>query len=274
MKKICLVLLGVILLVGLLSVEGFCWIGDERLREIDERILETERRLLDLGEGQLLNRLEWADWGVDLLNQDAKSMEEEIARERERWRELRKESYNSERAWSEWEEVGRKLDRLEQRKRRLHRVLSRLKKLRSRLGARLWKVRRISRPGPFRLGLGVGWLNRDSTTVVEIEMRILDTITLFYGGNGYTEEDRDRLRFDYLGGEILLGKVPCPFTSSVTLRFPLGVEFIQEDIQLCTGFMVEGNWENTRGETTKGFGQVRLGLGENPLITLLVGVIF
>ncbi len=64
MRKVLVVLVGLVLLLAIMPATGYCWIGDRQLEQINRRIDETEARLMDLDEDQLLNRLEWTNWAV------------------------------------------------------------------------------------------------------------------------------------------------------------------------------------------------------------------
>lgn len=59
-KKLLILMLGLLLAGLILIVNGsaLAWIGDTELREIEERIEETERKLFELDKDQLLNRLD------------------------------------------------------------------------------------------------------------------------------------------------------------------------------------------------------------------------
>jgi hypothetical protein len=201
MKRISVlsVLMGIVLLLGL-PITGDCWIGDRQLRLINERIEETEAKLFQLDQDQLLNWLKWTDWGIDLLNRDIKEMEKEI----QRWEEMRNAEMNSEEAWREWERAGRELDELDRKKTKLDRTLEALKGLRDRLRKRLRQLKGIPEYKPFRLGLGIGLLSgvNDSIQIWELKLRVFEKVDLFYGSDGEEEEKVGNKRIAYYGGEI------------------------------------------------------------------------
>jgi len=274
MRKILVVLVvGLVLLLALSTVTGYCWIGDRQLELINRRIDETEARLMELDQDQLLNRLDWTDWGIDLLNRDINSMEKEIRAKREKWEKMRDANVDSEQAWREWEKAGRELDELDRKKARLDSTLERLRMLRDRIKKRIREIKEIYEPKPFSLGLGIGSLSYNSTQIAEVKLKT-PWIDLFYGSDGYEEEKGERERLSYLGGEIPLGGFQI--TKGIMIKFPVGVEkFSFEDgITPCVGILGQTEWKNTKGETSTGFVQFRYGLGEGSITTVLIGIFF
>ena len=272
MRKVLVVLVGLVLLLAIMPATGYCWIGDRQLEQINRRIDETEARLMDLDEDQLLNRLEWTNWGIDLLNRDIKAMEKEIQAKRQKWEEMRDTEMDSEQAWREWEKAGRELDELDRKRARLNATLERLKRLRDRLQKRLREIKGIPEYKPFQLGLGIGSLNLNgSTQIAEVKLRT-QKLDLFYGGDGY-EDEANRVNLHYYGVEYPL---EIQTQSSVVVKFPIGVEKIstEEGIRPCIGIMGEFRYKNAKQEWTTAFGQVRYGFDKNPLVTLLIGVFF
>ncbi len=283
MQKIAVTLLAIALLVGLLSAAGLCWMGNERLEEIDQRILDTERKLLNLDEDQILNRIEWANWGIDILTKDIKEMENEIRQERKRWEELRKADMSSEAAWKEWKKVGRELDESERKKTRLNSVLYRIKKLRNRLKWRLSQVRRLEPKSTvrlFRLGVVAGMFNAgmlDSISVAELQIET-PVVDVFFGSR------REEYRYPkilYFG----IKKRLEIYDSELFALAPLGgIQFIsvedywrgvsKKDIEFFLGGQAKIKWINARGEKTALSLECRYAFGEKPNLWLGIGLHF
>lgn len=246
------------------------------LEEINRRIDETEAKLLQLDQEQLLNRLDWADWGIDLLQKDIKEMEKEIRERRKKWEEMRRSNLSSEQAWREWERVGRELDLLDKKKERLYSTLERLKYLRDKIRERIKEIKGIYEPKPFALGLGIGslTLKNKSTQVFELKLRT-PFIDLFYGsdGNENTPSSPEGTQLSYFGGEISLGKIQ--YWKNWLVYFPIGFEKLstEKGISLCAGVMGEFRYRNANQEWTSGFLQIRYGVGKS-ILTLLIGIFF
>jgi len=273
MKKILVILIGtVVLSLIFLPVSANCWIGDRQLEQINRRIDETEAKLLQLDQDQLINRLDWTNWGIDLLNRDIKAMEKEIQAKRQKWEEMRDTEMDSEQAWREWEKAGRELDELDRKRARLNATLGRLKRLRDRIQKRLREIKGIPEYKPFRLGLGIGSLNLNgSTQIAELKLRT-QKLDLFYGGDGY-EDEANRVNLHYYGVEYPLG---IQTQSSVVVKFPIGVEKIstEEGIWPCIGIMGEFRYKNAKQEWTTVFGQIRYAIGKDSTLTFLIGIFF
>lgn len=279
MKKVLLISIGIVLLLGLWSASGFSWIGDEWLMEIDQRIREIERRFLDLDESEILNRLEWADWGIDILEKDMEGMGKEIEKERKKWQELRREEMTSEEAWREWKEAGRELDKLEGKKRRLNSVLHKIKMLRNRLKGRLVQVRRSERRfefrpfRPFRLGVVAGML--DSTPVAEIQIGT-PVVDVFYGSR--REEYPKIVYFGIKKGLEIYQSETFSLGPLIGFQY-ISVEdywrwVIKEGIELFLGGRAEIKWINVKGEKTALSLEFRYAFGKEPNLWMGVGLLF
>lgn len=273
-------LLGVclVLLIGLLPVVGEAWIGDSSLQEIEWRIEETERRMLDLDKELILNRIDWANWAIDLLNDDVREMEKEIEKARKRWEEAKK----CENAWREWEKVGRELDGLERKKSRLDSVLERVKCLKQRLEERL---RALERPKPqFALGLGALMVKDESSFTVELGFTPIPKAGFFLGGGllkreYYWGEIEYKLFLSHVGAEfypLSFGKVKFPVVGLLYLfetndrrerEYIYSYEIEKGEVKPFVGLRFEG-------PVAKGYGfffQVR---GGPSLVTLVGGLTF
>ncbi len=259
-----------------LAIAGptFAWIGDRQLTEIEQRIKDTEKRLLQLDEDQLVNRLEWVNWGIDLLENDIREMEKEIQKKRERWEKLRNKKMSSEEAWREWERVGRELDILDRKKSRLYSTLEKLRSLRVRIEQRVKEIKGVYEPKLFSLGLGIGSLKLEnrSTQVFELKLRT-SWIDLFYGSDGYEEKTGERITTSYLGAEVSLGNFQY---GSGLIRVPVGFEKLstKEGITPCVGLIAEFRYQNAERRWTTAFGEIRWGVDDDPVITWLIGIFF
>jgi hypothetical protein len=270
MKK--LVGIGVIL-VMLVTMGNIAsgWVGERMLEQINRRIDEIEVKLLELDQDQLLNRLDWVDWGIANLLNDVKAMEKEIQEKRKRWEEMRSRSdLSSEAAWREWERAGRELDELDRKRTKLYSTLERLKRLRAQLQQRLKEIKAEYEPKPFALGLGVGSLKLEntSTQIWELKLRT-PKIDFFYGSDGYNEEAKS---FSYFGAEMPIGNFRI--SKNTLLRFPVGIEKLTDrNVQICAGILAEFRYKNAKQEWITGFLQLRCGIGEEAL-GLLIGIFF
>ncbi|RLC36540.1 MAG: hypothetical protein DRH33_06855 [Candidatus Nealsonbacteria bacterium] len=271
--KMLTIIVVAILLLTLMPAIGNCWVGDTQLRQIETRIEETERKLLEMDKEQLLNRLDWADWGIELLQNDVREMEKEMQKKRERWEELRNTKIDSDEAWREWERSGRELDELDRKKARLDSTLERLKRLQNRIKQRIKEIERIYEPKPFSLGLGIGSLKlkNDSLQVFELKLRTL-WLDLFYESDGY-EKETEKVRVTSLGGEI-------PITvwefSNGRIAIPLGAQKFSDldGISFCGGFLIEYKYRNAKDEITTCFLQWRMGFGEETRWKGAIGIFF
>jgi len=273
-RNLSILVLG-LLLVGLIANSpALAWIGDTELQEIEERIEETERRLFELDKDQLLNRIDWTDWGIDLLQSDIKKMEREIRKKRKKWEELRNRKMSSEEAWQEWEKAGYELDDLDRKKWRLNSTLGRLKTLRDKLEKRLREIKGVYEPKPFALGLALGSLSFKNRSVQIFELKLRTPwVDVFYGANGYEEEAAERIRVSHLGGETFLANFQ--FHNAI-LRIPIGIEKLsfEEGIIPCIGLLGEFRYRTAKGDLSTAFAQIRWGIKNDSTFTLLFGVFF
>lgn len=239
---VCFILVMLGLAVESEAVESSALISDSSLREMEYRIEETERRLLEMDKEMILNRIDWANWGIDILTEDIRKMEREIEKAREKWEELRKTKMTSEEAWAQWERAGRELDSLEKKKGRLDSVLERLKRLKQQLQARL----REFGPKP-QLGLGVGTLNAgaggESSPVLEFGVAPTPKVNFFLG---YQIREKIYYRTRY---EAVLTYIGASYFITVRkpLKIPVGLIYLlktngieKEEVKPFLGLKLEG----------------------------------
>ena len=273
-RNLSILVLGLLLAGLIISGPVSAWIGDTELREIEERIEETERRLFELDKDQLLSRIDWTDWGIDLLQSDIKKMEREICKKRKKWEELRNRKMSSEEAWQEWEKAGYELDELDRKKWRLNSTLGRLKALRNKLEKRLREIRGIYEPKPFALGLGLSYLNSKNRSVQTYELKLRTPwVDVFYGANGYEEKTEKANRVSYLGTEFFLANFQF---SNVMLKVPVGIEKVsfEKEITPCIGLLGELRYRTAKEELSTVFGQIRWGIKNDSIFTLSFGIFF
>ena len=273
MSKISVgLVVGLVLLLTLLAVTGYCWIGDRQLELINRRIDETEARLMELDQDQLLNRLDWTDWGIDLLNRDINSMEKEIRVKREKWEKMRDANVDSEQAWREWEKAGRELDELDRKKARLDSTLERLRMLRDRIKKRIREIKGIYEPKPFSLGLGIGSLSFQDRSMQIYELKLRTPwLDLFYGSNGY--EETEKVQVSYFGGEVPFTFLKFP---NGRVAIPLGIGKFSdlEGINLFGGLLGEYRYRNAKNEISTLYLQGKITLGQETRVEVVLGLFF
>ena len=267
MKKAILAVMVAAVALGLGSM-GSAWTGQADIEGIEGRIVDSERRLLNLNEGEIRARLEWANWGMDILETDIENVEKIIQQKRKKWRNLSRKKKDTDESWWEWERAGIELDELERKRRRLESVLSRLRSLTERMKSRLREIRGEIEPRDFRLGLALGWLSgeQDSSQGVEVKVRT-PWVDPFYGSIGVNGNE------SYFGAEkpIFLS----PEKSKSRFFFPVGAQkFSYEDgIRFCAG--LGGEFQVKLGERLSIiYGEARVSPGEELVFTALIGLLF
>jgi hypothetical protein len=208
MKKILLggsIVLIIFLTPGIgIGFGQYFWRDDrifqQRLEEIDKRIKETEEKMWFLDAQQILNRIEWVNWGIDILQRNQQDLMKEMEKEREKMEEARESRSN----WEIWEAYGKRFDKLERKKARLDTMLGKLNQLRNKLKERLRELKAEYEPKAFALGLGVGSLKLEntSTQIWELKLRT-PKIDFFYGSDG--EKDETHKSISYFGAEMPIG---------------------------------------------------------------------
>ncbi len=275
MKKILTALMGMLVILGMFSTMVFAWMENWQIEQIERRIGETEQKLLELDKRQLLDRINWTDWGIEILAVETEEMEKEIQEERKSWEELKKAYTDSETAWKEWERVGYRLDELDRKSSRIKYILVRLKRLKDRLKRRLAEIDRGLKIETtrrlFRLGVVAGVLDFGSVAELQIETSLLD---VFYGSR------RDKYpRIVYFGIKKGLRLYQ---SESLDLEAPafgaqvISIENGKEGIEMFLGAKAKLKWAglfDREREKTELLLEIRYAFGEEPNLWLGIGLV-